>query len=137
MNVLGALEPAMFKSLLRRLTVSALILGIGGVIVTLLLGAPLAALGLAIGVAIGFLNVRSIDRQVSRTDVDPEASRKVVRRMVASRSMLRLVAITAFALVAVVIEAPLGIGIVVGLVIFQLAFVGNVIRAMLAQGGVQ
>jgi hypothetical protein len=137
MNVLGALEPAMFKSLLRRLTVSALILGIGGVTVTLLLGAPLAALGLAIGVAIGFLNVRSIDRQVSRTDVDPEASRKVVRRMVASRSMLRLVAITAFALVAVVIEAPLGIGIVVGLVIFQLAFVGNVIRAMLAQGGVQ
>jgi len=137
MNVLGALEPAMFKSLLRRLTVSALILGIGGVIVMLLLGAPLAALGLAIGVAIGFFNVRSIDRQVSRSDVDLEASRKVVRRMVASRSMLRLVAITAFALVAVVIEAPLGIGIVVGLVIFQLAFVGNVIRAMLAQGGVQ
>ena len=36
----------------------------------------------------------------------------------------------------VVIDAPLGIGIVVGLVLFQLAFIVNVIRAMLAQGGV-
>jgi dipeptide/tripeptide permease len=136
-NVLGALEPDVFKSLLRRLTVSAIILGTGGVIVTLLLGAPLAAVGLAIGVAIGFLNFRSIDRQVSRTDIDPEASRKTVRRMIGSRSMLRLAIITAVALATVVIEAPLGIGIVVGLVIFQLAFVGNFIRAMLAQGGVQ
>jgi dipeptide/tripeptide permease len=136
-NVLGALEPDVFKSLLRRLTVSAIIFGTGGVIVTLLLGAPLAAVGLAIGVAIGFLNFRSIDRQVSRTDIDPEASRKTVRRMIGSRSMLRLAIITAVALATVVIEAPLGIGIVVGLVIFQLAFVGNFIRAMLAQGGVQ
>ena len=137
MNVLGALEPAVFKTLLRRLTVSAIVLGAGGVIVTLLLGSPLAAVGLAIGVATGFLNVRSIDRQVSRTDIDPEVSRKMLRRMVGSRSMLRLAIITAVVLVAVVIEAPLGIGIVAGLVIFQLAFVGNVIRAMLAQGGVQ
>ena len=44
--------------------------------------------------------------------------------------------ITAIGIVLLMIEPPLGIGIVVGLVIFQLAFVGNVIRAMLAQGGV-
>ena len=135
MNVLGALEPNVFKSLLRRLTVSAIVLGVGGFVVALLVAPPLGAVGVALGVAIGFLNVRAIDRQVSRTDVDPEASHRALRRMVGSRTMLRLAVITAVVLALVVIEAPLGIGIVVGLVIFQLAFVANVVGAMLAQGG--
>ena len=136
MNILGALEPNVFKSLLRRLTVSAIVLGVGGVVVALLVAPPLSAVGVALGVAIGFLNVRAIDRQVSHTDVDTEASNKALRRMVGSRTMLRLALITAVVLVLVIVEAPLGIGIVVGLVIFQLAFVGNVVGAMLAQGGV-
>ncbi len=136
MNVLGALEPDVFRSLLRRLTVSAVILGAGGFLVAILVAPPYAAGGVALGVAIGFLNVRSIDRQVSRVDVDPDASRKALRRMVGSRTILRLAVITAVVLVLVVVEPPLGIGIVVGLVLFQLAFVGNVVRAMLAQGGV-
>jgi hypothetical protein len=136
-NVLGALEPNVFKLLLRRLTVSAIVLGVGGVVVALLLAPPLAALGVALGVASGFLNVRAIDRQVSRTDVDPEASSRALRRMVGSRTLLRLSVITVVVLVLVVVEPPLGIGIVAGLVIFQLAFVGNVIGAMLAQGGAQ
>jgi cell division protein FtsW (lipid II flippase) len=117
-NVLGALEPDVFKSLLRRLTVSAIVLGV-------------------VSVVSGFANVRAIDRQVSRTDLDPEASRKALRRMLGSRTLLRLAVITAVVLVLVVVEPPLGIGIVAGLVIFQLAFVGNVIGAMLAQGGAQ
>ncbi|HEV3213623.1 MAG TPA: ATP synthase subunit I [Acidimicrobiales bacterium] len=135
MNVLGALEPNVFKSLLRRLTVSAIVLGFGGVVVALLVAPPLSAVGVGLGVAIGFLNVRAIDRQVSHTHVDAEVSNKALRRMVGSRTMLRLALITAVVLVLVFIEPPLGIGIVVGLVIFQLAFVGNVIGAMLAQGG--
>jgi len=134
-NVLGALDSDAFKSLLRRLTVSAIVLGVGGVVVALLIAPPFSAVGVALGVAIGFLNVRAIDRTVSRSDVDPEASRKALRRMVGSRTLLRLAAITAVVLVLVVIAAPVGIGIVVGLVIFQLAFIGNVIRAMTAQGG--
>jgi hypothetical protein len=135
MNLIGGVEPSTFRSMLRRLTVTAGVLGVAGAIVALSLGSPLGGLGVVLGVAIGFLNVRSIDRQVSRTDVDPEASSKALRRMVGSRTLLRLGAITLVVLAVVVIEAPLGIGIVVGLVIFQLAFVGNVIRAMTAQGG--
>lgn len=137
MNVLGALDPDVLRSLLRRLTITAIALGLGSVVVALLLAPPLAALGVALGVAIGFLNVRAIDRQVSRADVDPETSRRAMRRAIGSRTILRLAVLTAIALALVVIEAPLGIGIVVGLVIFQLAFIGNVIGAMLAQGGVR
>jgi len=135
MSLMGAVEPSAFRSMLRRLTITAAVLGVAGVVVALSLGSPLGALGVTLGVTIGFLNVRSIDRLVSHTDVDPETSSKALRRMVGSRTLLRLGAITAVVLVVVVIEAPLGIGIVVGLVIFQLAFVGNVIRTMRAQGG--
>jgi uncharacterized membrane protein len=137
MNLLGALEPGVFRAFLRRLTLCAVALGAAGIVVALLLGSPLGAVGLGIGVAIGFWNVRAVDKMVSRSDVDPSASRKSLRRMFGSRTLLRLSLITAIAVVAVVIEAPLGIGIVVGLVIFQLSFVGNVIGAMLAQGDVQ
>ncbi len=137
MNVFGALEPSTLQSLLRRLTVSAVALGVAGFVVALFVGPPLGALGVVLGIGVGFLNIRSVDRQVSRTDIDPDASKKAVRRAVGSRSLLRLGAITAVALGLLVIEPPLGIGIVVGLVIFQLAFVGNVIGAVLAQGGAE
>jgi hypothetical protein len=135
-NLIGGLESTQFRALLRRMTVTAAALGAVGVAVALSLGAPLAAVGIVLGVAIGFWNVRAIDRQVSRSDVDPETSTKVLRRAVGTRSLARLGAITVVVIAVVMIEAPLGIGIVVGLVIFQLAFVGNVIRAMSAQGGV-
>lgn len=135
MNAFGALDPAILRSLLRRLTVTAVAMGVVGVLVAIALGTEFGALGIALGVGVGFLNVRSIDRQVSSTKVDGEASHKAIRKAVGSRSLLRLGAITVVAVALVVVEPPLGIGIVVGLVIFQLAFVGNVIGAVLARGG--
>lgn len=137
MNVFGALGPTVLQPLLRRLTVSAIALGTAGFVVALFVGPPLGALGVVLGVGVGFLNIRSIDRQVSHTEVDPSASRKAVRRAVGSGSLLRLGAITVVALGLLLIEPPLGIGIVVGLVVFQLAFIGNVIGAVLAQGGAE
>jgi hypothetical protein len=134
MTPLGTLEPGALRSLLRRLTVTALVLGTAGVLVALLVAPPVAAVGVAVGVGAGFLNVRAIDRQVAGADVDQEASRKALRRRLGSRTLVRLAVITAVVLVAVLLEPPLGIGIVAGLVLFQLAFVGNVARAM-AQGG--
>jgi hypothetical protein len=136
-NAFGVLEPAMLPAFLRRLTVCAVVLGAVGFVVALLFGSPLGAVGIILGVAVGFLNIRAVDRQVSSTDVDADATRKAVRKAVGSRSLFRLGAITVVAVALVVIEPPLGIGIVVGLVVFQLAFVGNVIGAALARGGLE
>lgn len=133
--MLSILEPQRFRSLLRRCTVTAIILGVVGTAVALFLDSPLGALGIALGVGLGFLNVRSIDRQVSRADVDPEASRRSLRRMMGSRSALRLAVLTIIAIGLVLVVAPLGIGVVVGLVLFQLAFVSSVVRALVAQDG--
>ena len=137
MNVLGALEPGALRSMMVRLTVMACALGACGVIVALALGQPWVAVGIAVGVVMGFANIRAVDRQVSHADVDPDTPTKVLRRRVGSRSILRLAIITAVVLALVVIYAPLGIGIVVGLVLFQLAFVFNVIQVMIAKGGVE
>jgi hypothetical protein len=137
MNTFGMLDPSMLPAFLRRLTVCAVALAAVGFAVALVLGTPLGAVGIVVGVGVGFLNIRAVDRQVSRTDVDPDATRKAVRKAVGSRSLFRLAAITAFAVVLVVIEPPLGIGIVVGLVVFQLAFVGNVIGSAVARGGLE
>lgn len=136
MNLFGSLEPGELRSLLRRLSVTAGAAGAAGIVVALLLGSPWGAIGVAAGVGLAFLNVRAVDRQVARTHVGTDTSSKAVRRAVGSRSVLRLGAITAVAVALLLIEAPLGIGIVVGLVIFQLCFVGNVIGAVLARGGV-
>jgi hypothetical protein len=135
MNVLGTLEPGALRSMLRRLTIAACLLGGAGVLIALALSQPWIALGIALGVIGGFLNLRSVDRQVSTTDVDPEASTKALRRRVGSRSIARLGVITAVVVALLLVYAPLGLGIVVGLVLFQLAFVFNVIQVMVARGG--
>jgi hypothetical protein len=44
---------------------------------------------------------------------------------------------TVVVLVVVWLNAPLGIGIVAGLVLYQLAFVFNVMRVLAASGGVK
>ena len=137
MNILGALEPGALRTMLRRLTIGACLMGGGGVLVALALGQPWVAVGIVLGVAGGFLNLRMVDRQVSNASVDPEAPTKQLRRNVGSRTMARLAIITAVVIGVLVIYAPLGIGIVVGLVLFQLAFVFNVIQVMVAKGGVE
>ncbi len=135
MNLFASLDPVALRPILRRITVTAGLAGAGGVAVALALGSPLGAVGIALGIGLAFLNVRAIDRQVARTDVGSEVTAKAVRRAVGSRSVLRLGVITAIAVALLLIEASLGIGIVVGLVIFQLCFVGNAIGAVLARGG--
>lgn len=137
MNAFGVLEPSMLRAFLRRLTACAVVLGTIGFVVALVLGSPLGAVGIVAGVGLGFLNIRAVDRQVSSTEVDEATTNKALRKAVGSRSLLRLGAITVVAVVLVVIEAPLGIGIVAGLVVFQLAFVGNVIGSAVARGGLE
>ena len=137
MNVFAALDPEALKALLRRLTVTAMLFGAAGVLVALAFGAPYTALGIAIGVGGGFFNIRYVDRQIAGMDVESGSSTKVVRRMIGTRTTVRLAVITVVAVGVVLLYAPLGIGIVVWLVLFQLAFIVNVIRAMTAQGGAE
>ncbi|MHB1252182.1 MAG: hypothetical protein ACYC0I_08655, partial [Acidimicrobiales bacterium] len=96
---------------------------------------PISALGLLIGVGLAILNLRSLDRQAARVELRGEQSSKAVRRQLGGKTTGRLAIMTVVVLAVVWLNAPLGIGIVSGLVLYQIVFVANVLRVVANQGG--
>ena len=121
--------------LLRRTTVSAIIAGFVGFVVALFVAPPLAALGLVTGVGLAILNLRFLDRQAAKVELRGEQSSKAVRRQLGGQTSGRLAVVTIVILGVVWLNPPLGIGIVSGLVLYQIVFVANVLRVVAGQGG--
>jgi hypothetical protein len=135
--VLENLPPNTLARLLRRTILSALIVGFLGFVVALLVAPPLSALGVAIGVGLAILNLRYLDRQAARVELSGEQNSKAVRRQLGGKTTGRLAVMTVVVLGAVWLNAPLGIGIVSGLVLYQIVFVINVMRVVSGQGGIE
>ena len=79
MNMLSGLsdlEGNALAKVLRRTIVSALIVGAGAIVVALLLSAPWAALGLAIGLGLAVLNLRFLDAGVAKLQTDGETEQQ-------------------------------------------------------------
>ena len=123
--------------LLRRTIISAIIAGFLGFVVALLIAPPLSALGLVAGVGLAILNLRYLDRQAARVELKGEQNSKAVRRQLGGKTTGRLALVTAVVLGFVWLDAPLGIGIVAGLVLYQIVFVVNVLRVVADQGGIE
>ncbi|MDE3008596.1 MAG: hypothetical protein KGJ10_05275 [Acidobacteriota bacterium] len=121
--------------LLRRTTVSAIIVGFVGFVVATLIAPVLAALGVVVGVGLAILNLRFLDRQAARVELRGEQSSKAVRRQLGGQTTGRLAVVTVVILGVVWLSPPLGIGIVSGLVLYQIVFVMNVLRVVAGQGG--
>jgi hypothetical protein len=134
MSGLSDLEGSALAKVLRRTIVSALIGGGGAIIVALLVSAPWAALGIVIGLAMAIVNLRFLDSGVAKVQTTGETSKKAVRRALGTKSVSRLAVITVIAIGLLFLKGPLGIGAVIGLVIFQLFFVVNVGRVVVSQG---
>jgi hypothetical protein len=128
------LELPALARVLRRTVISTLIAGALGVLLALLLSAPFAALGIGIGVAMAIVNLRFLDSGVSKVETRGETNKKVVRRILGTRTATRLTIITAIAIGLLILKGPLGIGAVIGLVIFQILFVINVARVIVTTG---
>ena len=79
------------------------------------------------------LNLRFLDAGVAKVQTEGETSKKAVRRAMGTKSVTRLAAITVIAIGLMLLNGGLGIGAVVGLVIFQLFFVLNVGRVSFAR----
>jgi hypothetical protein len=133
--VLENLPTDTLPRLLRRTTLSAIIVGVVGFAVAILVAPPLAALGVVIGVGMAIMNLRFLDGQTARVEMRGEQSTKAVRRQLGGRTTGRLIVMTIVVIAAVLLNGPLGIGIVSGLVLYQLVFVANVMRVVTGQGG--
>jgi fatty acid desaturase len=134
--VLENLPTDTLPRLLRRTTLSAIIVGVVAFAVAIFLAPPLAALGVVIGVGMAIMNLRFLDGQTAKVEMRGEQSTKAVRRQLGGRTTLRLLVMTVVVIAAVFLNAPLGIGIVSGLVLYQLVFVANVMRVVTSQGGI-
>jgi len=133
--VLENLPANTLPRLLRRTTLSAIAAGVIGFFVAIFVAPPLAALGLVLGVGLAILNLRFLDSQAAKVELKGEQSTKAVRRQLGGRTTGRLAIMTVVVLVVVWLNAPLGIGIVSGLVLYQIVFVANVMRVVAGQGG--
>lgn len=123
--------------LLRRTTLSAILVGFVGFVVALLIAPPLAALGVVLGVSLAIVNLRFLDRQAATVELKGEQSTRAVRHQLGGKTTGRLLVMTVVVLGFVWLNAPLGIGIVAGLVLYQVVFVLNVLRVVANQGGME
>lgn len=121
--------------LLRRTVLSALVVGAAGFAVAVAFGWDVAALGVVVGVGLAIVNLRYLDRQAASVELKGEQTSKAVRRQLGGKTTVRLALITAGVLVVVFLDPPLGIGMVAGLVLYQIVFVINVLRVVAGQGG--
>jgi ABC-type transport system involved in multi-copper enzyme maturation permease subunit len=135
--VLENLPTNTLPRLLRRTTLSAIAVGAVGFLLAIFIAPPTAALGVAVGITLAIFNFRQLVRQTGLVEVKGEQNTKVVRRQLGGRTAARLAVLTAIVLVMLWLNAPLGIGIVSGLVIYQIVFVFSVLRVVANQGGVQ
>ena len=131
---LSDLEGTALIKVLRRTTVSALIIGGGAVIVALFVSSPLAAVGIVLGLGMAIVNLRFLDAGVAKVQTKGETNKKVLRRAMGTKSVTRLGIITVIAIGLLFLNGALGIGTVIGLVIFQILFVFNVGRVLVSQG---
>jgi hypothetical protein len=134
MSGLSDLEGTALAKVLRRTVISAIIVGIGAIIIALLLSQPWGALGIFIGLGLAVLNLRFLDAGVAKVQTKGETDRKVLRRAMGTKSVTRLAVITAICIGLLFLNGPLGIGSVTGLVIFQILFVVNVGRVVMSSG---
>lgn len=123
--------------LLRRTIISALIAGAVAFAVAVALGFDVGALGVVLGIGLAIVNLRYLDRQAARVELRGEQSTKAVRRQLGGKTTARLALITAVVLAVVFLDPPLGIGMVAGLVLYQIVFVINVMRVVAGQGGLR
>jgi hypothetical protein len=116
---------------LRRTRLSALALGVIGLVVASLLGYPWVGLGIALGLALAALNTRWVDSSVARLK---NVEAKAARRPLAARTLGRLAFTTAAVLALLFLFTPMGFGALGGLVLYQAVFLSSMLGAVLRSG---
>ena len=119
--------------MLRRTIFAALGVGVAALVGLSLGGWPLAGLGACIGLALGIVNIRLVMATASRLNASGTAK---IRRPMALNTLSRLALTTVVAIILVVIDLPLGMGVLGGVAVFYFLFVASLIVTLLRQGAV-
>ena len=106
---------------LKRPLVFVVVIGVLAMGVTVYIGRPLLGALIVLGMLLGLLNIKLVQRAVARVTAEDHPS----KQRMAYSSASRLLIITAVALVIAFLLRPDGIGVFVGLAIFQVILVLN------------
>jgi dipeptide/tripeptide permease len=113
---------------LKRTLIGAIVVGVVGSGIAILLGYPLVAPGLILGLILALINHRVFQSSALRFTSDEG---KVRRKPFAGSVFLRLGACTVIAIVLVIYARPVGWGTIAGLAIFQALMLVNAIVALI------
>ena len=115
----------------RRTVIGGLVTGALGLVASLIFDAPLLGVGLCVGIGMGVFNFRLIQRSVAKIGERDDESH---RRPLAMNTLGRLGAISVVALGVLLLSRDLGLGLLVGLALFQAILLVNVTRSMFKMG---
>jgi hypothetical protein len=124
----------LLRQAIRRTMVTALAFGAVAVAIALWRAPALASVGIVLGIGMAVMNYRLMDAGVARVESTGNRKLGMLRRAIAARTFARLGAITVVAVILLIVNGPLGVGTVVGLVLFQIAFVINAGRVVMSEG---
>jgi hypothetical protein len=116
------------NAILRRSYIVVAAVGAAGLILTSVLGFPLVGLGLIAGLALGAVNSRMARNSMARYVSGAAGPTKSV--FMAS-GLVRLGAVTAVAILVLVVARQVGWGMVFGLALFQFVVLASTARTML------
>lgn len=131
-NVFSQFSLPQISTVARRTALTASAVGTVGLVLLLLLGNPLAGLGLCLGMVMALGNFRLISAATAKAST---TGREDNRRPLAMNTLGRLAVISAVALGVTFLSRSLGFGTLVGLALFQFILLANVVVAMLRDGG--
>ncbi len=119
--------------MLRRTVFAAGGVAVAALVSLSLVGYPLAGLGACLGLGLGLLNIRLVMSTASKLNASGLTK---IRRPMATNTLMRLAATTVVAIVLVLVNLPLGMGVLGGVAVFYFLFVLNLVATLLHQGAV-
>ena len=119
--------------MLRRTVFASVGVAVAALIVLSLVGYPLAGLGACIGLGLGLVNIRLVMATASRLNASGLAK---IKRPMATNTLMRLSITTVVAIALVIVNLPLGMGVVGGVAVFYFLFVVSLVAMLLRRGAV-
>jgi hypothetical protein len=127
-NAFSQFSLPQISTVARRTTLGALVVGTVALVGLGLLDYALVGLGICLGLAIALGNFRLIQAATVKAT---RSAREDKRRPLALNTLGRMIAITVVALGLVFLSHQLGLGVLIGLAVFQFMLLTNVVMAML------
>lgn len=115
------------ERVVRRTAIMSIILGVMASVAAVLIGQPYFVSGVALGLILAIANHRVFQSSAMRFTT-PEGV--VSRKPFAGSVALRLGACTAVAIGLLIVEQPVGWGVIAGLAIFQATMLGSAVVAL-------